>query len=78
MVRIIMHGCNGRMGQMITGLVAEDSEATIVAGIDWYSEGDCRWSGDNKSDEKGCVGCPWYDLADWKEKFNKILKEIGY
>ena len=34
MVRIIMHGCNGRMGQMITGLVAEDSEATIVAGID--------------------------------------------
>ena len=37
-------------------------------GIDWYSEGDCSWKGDNKSDEKGCVGCPWYDLADWKEK----------
>lgn len=47
-------------------------------GIDWYSEGDCSWKGDNKSDEKGCVGCPWYDLADWKEKFNKMLKEIGY
>lgn len=34
MVRIIMHGCNGRMGQMITGIVAEDPSCEIVAGID--------------------------------------------
>ena len=34
MTRIIMHGCNGRMGQMITGIVASDSDAQIVAGID--------------------------------------------
>ncbi len=34
MVDIIMHGCNGRMGQMITGLVAEDPDVRIVAGID--------------------------------------------
>lgn len=34
MVRLIMHGCNGHMGQVITGLVAEDPEAEIVAGID--------------------------------------------
>jgi len=36
MVRIIMNGCNGRMGQMITGIVAEDNDAQIVAGIDIY------------------------------------------
>ena len=24
MVRIIMHGCNGHMGQVITGIVKED------------------------------------------------------
>lgn len=29
-----MHGCNGHMGQMISGLVKEDPEAEIVAGID--------------------------------------------
>lgn len=29
-----MHGCNGRMGQMITKLAADDPEITIVAGID--------------------------------------------
>ena len=25
MVKIIMHGCNGHMGQVITGLVKEDA-----------------------------------------------------
>lgn len=36
MVKILMHGCNGRMGQVITGLVKEDENAQIVAGIDVY------------------------------------------
>lgn len=34
MVKVIMHGCNGRMGQVITGLMKDDKEAQIVAGID--------------------------------------------
>lgn len=34
MVKIIMHGCNGKMGQVITGIVAADKDAEIVAGID--------------------------------------------
>lgn len=34
MTRIIMHGCNGVMGQMICNLAAADEEAEIVAGID--------------------------------------------
>ena len=34
MVKIIMHGCNGKMGQVITGIVAADDNAEIVAGID--------------------------------------------
>ena len=36
MVKILMHGCNGRMGQVITGLVKEDENATITAGVDVY------------------------------------------
>ena len=31
-----MHGCNGRMGQMIAGLLREDAEAEIVAGVDTF------------------------------------------
>ena len=34
MVKMIMHGCNGHMGQVITELVAKDTEMEIVAGID--------------------------------------------
>ena len=36
MVRLIMHGCNGKMGQVITKIVKEDSNAEIVAGVDAY------------------------------------------
>lgn len=38
MVKIIMHGCNGKMGQVISGICQEDSEVEIVAGIDVYTE----------------------------------------
>ena len=34
MTRIIMHGCNGKMGQVISGLLAGDAEAELVAGVD--------------------------------------------
>lgn len=37
MVRAIMHGCNGRMGRVITGLVKEDAAIEIVAGVDTYT-----------------------------------------
>uniref|UniRef100_UPI004055B652 4-hydroxy-tetrahydrodipicolinate reductase n=1 Tax=Agathobacter sp. TaxID=2021311 RepID=UPI004055B652 len=36
MTRIIMHGCNGKMGQCITGICKEDDEIAIAAGIDVY------------------------------------------
>lgn len=36
MTKIIMHGCNGRMGQNITRLVAADPEIEIVAGVDMF------------------------------------------
>ncbi|MCM1157349.1 MAG: 4-hydroxy-tetrahydrodipicolinate reductase [Bacteroidales bacterium] len=34
MVKMIMHGCNGHMGQVITELAAKDGDVEIVAGID--------------------------------------------
>ncbi len=38
MVKIIMHGCNGHMGQVITQIVKEDADAVIVAGVDLRNE----------------------------------------
>lgn len=48
-------------------------------GIEWYYEGDENWRGTSKADEQGCVGCCWYDMAEWKDRFNRYLfysKEI--
>ena len=39
MVKIIMHGCNGKMGQVISGLIAADSDMELVAGIDARDDG---------------------------------------
>lgn len=39
MIRIIMHGCNGKMGQVISGIIAEDPETEMAAGIDARDDG---------------------------------------
>ncbi len=39
MIRIIMHGCNGKMGQVISGMIAEDPELQMAAGIDPRDDG---------------------------------------
>lgn len=39
MIKVIMHGCNGRMGQVITKLMEQDEETVIVAGIDPLDNG---------------------------------------
>ncbi len=38
MVRILMHGCSGRMGHMITDIVARDEECRIVCGVDAFGD----------------------------------------
>ncbi|MBM6852891.1 4-hydroxy-tetrahydrodipicolinate reductase [Mediterraneibacter glycyrrhizinilyticus] len=37
MIKILLHGCNGRMGRMITELVRNDADTEIVAGVDSYT-----------------------------------------
>lgn len=38
MIKVLINGCNGRMGQVITGLVKEDIQLEIAAGVDTYLE----------------------------------------
>ena len=38
MVKMIMHGCNGRMGHVIADLVLADDAIEIVAGVDAFGE----------------------------------------
>lgn len=39
MIKIIMHGCNGKMGQIISGLIAADEELELAAGVDAHDDG---------------------------------------
>ncbi len=34
MTKVIMHGCNGKMGQMISNIIAAEDDMEIVAGVD--------------------------------------------
>lgn len=43
MTKIIMSGCSGRMGRVITDIVAADPEAEIVAGIDVVDDGTLKY-----------------------------------
>lgn len=67
MIRIIMRGCNGKMGQSISALVAADPDATMVAGIDIRDDGhnpypvyadlyDCKEEADCLIDFSGVAG----------------------
>jgi len=37
MLRVMMHGCNGKMGQVITQIVENDKRMEIVAGVDSFT-----------------------------------------
>ncbi len=34
MIRVIIHGCNGRMGQVVASLILEEKDMELVAGVD--------------------------------------------
>ena len=38
MIRVILHGCSGRMGRIITDICATDQEMEIVAGVDAFGD----------------------------------------
>lgn len=37
MIQVLIHGCNGKMGRMVTGLIQEDEKLEIAAGVDTYT-----------------------------------------
>lgn len=39
MINVIMHGCNGHMGKVITDLIEKEESCQIVAGIDPFDDG---------------------------------------
>lgn len=50
-----------------------------IYGIQYFYEGTDRWDSQippkGKAAEKGCIGCPWYDIARWRKELNNIIAE---
>jgi rubrerythrin len=50
----------------------------IIYGIPYYYEGTENWDDSipktGKEAERGCIGCPWYDIETWRNKLIATLK----
>lgn len=50
-----------------------------IYGIDYFYKGTKLWDKKiptkGKAAEKGCEGCPWYDIEEWRNRLNKALKQ---
>lgn len=50
-----------------------------IYGINYFYAGDENWDSKipkvGKAAEKGCIGCPWYDIEEWRKVLNKLLKK---
>ena len=60
MVKVMMHGCNGVMGQVITQIVEETGDAVMAAGVD-------------RADNGGNSYPVYTNLADCKEDIDVII-----
>lgn len=49
-----------------------------IYGIDYFYKGDEKWDNKipnvGKEAEKGCEGCPWYDIEEWRLHLNKLIR----
>lgn len=56
----------------------QDGVRGTIYGIEFFYEGDKNWNSNiptvGKAAEKGCIGCPWYDIEKWRKKLNDRLK----
>ena len=46
-----------------------------MIGFDWFYKGSQKWVGDENDNESGCVGCPWYDIQEWRKQ---LLTKLNF
>ncbi len=55
---------------------AKTNERGTFIGIKYFWHGSLAWDTNIPSDdEKGCLGCFWYDPETWRKKLNLLIKE---
>lgn len=58
-------------------LCYQTGQRGIAYGIPYFYRGGSQWDPsiprEGKEAEKGCIGCPWYDFAKWRQMLNAII-----
>jgi len=51
-------------------------ERGIFIGINYFTQGEPKWDSKIRNDdEKGCLGCFWYNPDYWRLKLNELINE---
>jgi len=76
--QLLDNASNLRKKQMCESCI-DSGERPSIYGISFFYKGSQKWDESiptrGKEAEKGCVGCPWYDIEKWKKELNKQLKK---
>ena len=55
----------------------QDGIRGTIYGIKYFYQGTEKWDKSipkiGKASEKGCIGCPWYDIEKWRRNLNNVL-----
>lgn len=58
---------------------SQEGKRGTIYGIEYFYQGNEDWDASipekGKEAEKGCVGCPWYDIERWRKELNDKLKQ---
>lgn len=56
----------------------QTNERGIIYGIEFFYEGKKEWDKNivkvGKEAEKGCIGCAWYDIEEWRKHLSTFIK----
>lgn len=57
----------------------QTKERQGIFGINYFFQGTKQWDPSipekGKDAEKGCIGCPWHDIEDWREHIIKLIEK---
>ena len=75
--QLLDNASNLRKKQMCESCTATGIRPAIY-GLTYFYKGKAKWDASipeiGKDAEDGCVGCPWYDIEEWKKQFNERFK----
>lgn len=76
--QLLDNASNLRKKQMCESC-AMSGERPSIYGLTFFYKGKIKWDENipirGKDAEMGCVGCPWYDIEEWKKQFNLRFKK---